>query len=85
VGLSEIIFPHSWQTLKRNEAVFHVTCFSICINSNSDLGATVTKNAEEKELYKVEVRIPHGYYASIHDLICETNKALSEIPSYEQQ
>jgi len=45
----------------------------------------VTKNSEEKELYKIEVRIPHGYYASIHDLIPEMNKALSKILPYEQQ
>lgn len=83
VGLSEIIFPRSWHTLERHEAVFYVTCTTLWLNPNSQTGTIQLKGPEEKELYRIEVRIPHGYYESIHDLHREMNKSLSKILPYE--
>ena len=83
VGLSEIIFPHTWLTLDKNDAVFYVMCTSLALNPNSDTGTIRLKfPPEDKELYKIEVRIPHGYYESVHDMIREMNKSLSKILPY---
>ena len=90
VGLSEIIFPHTWLTLDKHEAVFHVTCFGAnavqlpALNPDSVFGAIRISSQQDEatELYRVEVRIPHGYYETINELYREINKALSKIIPY---
>ena len=73
VGLSEIIFPHTWLTLDKGDAWFTVSCATNCgevptVQPNN--GCTITA---------VDVRVPHGYYESVHDLVREMNKSLSKL------
>lgn len=73
VGLSEIIYPHTWLTVDRGDALFSVSCATSCTLPNSDL--TVPP-------YNIELRIPYGYYDSVHDIVREINKTMSKILPY---
>lgn len=68
VGLSEIIFPHSWLTLDKSDASFTV--------SMADFSVTNTATAHPP--LTTEVRFPYGYYDSVQDIVQEMNKALSK-------
>ncbi len=62
VGLSEIIFPHTWLTLDKLDAVFHVICL-VYPDVHNDV--RTIPNEVFTESYTVEVRISHGYYESV--------------------
>jgi len=85
VGMSEIVFPHTWLTLDRDEAAFHVICTGFPAFNPTDAFGTIriSRDGEAPELYRIEVRIPHGYYESMHELYREMNKALSKIIPYQ--
>jgi len=68
VGLSEIIFPHSWLTLGRDDATFKLHCEQ-CVTGDQVIIPP----------YTTDVRIPFGYYDSIHDIIRDINKSLSKL------
>src|SRR6266568_1338794 len=80
VGLSEIIFPHTWLTLDKGDAWFTVSCAYNCVNSNTEVLAAQPNNG--CTITAVDVRIPHGYYESVHDLVREMNKSLSKLLPY---
>jgi hypothetical protein len=66
VGLSEIIFPHTWLTLDKEEAVFTISC------------SEELNYAGCGEFHKT-VRMAHGYYTSVRDVVEEINKCLSGV------
>lgn len=68
MALSEIVFPHNWMTLDRVESVFTVTSNGWDIQ---DVG--------KGPVFTTEIRIPHGYYESVHDIVREMNKALRNV------
>ena len=68
--------------LDKQEAAFHMISTSPSLNPNSKF-ATIQVNLHGATgLYRIEVRIPYGYYESVQDIIREINKVLSKILPY---
>ena len=70
VGLSEIIFPHSWLTLDRADAVFTISC-------------SAELNYEGLGAFSKTVRIAYGYYTAVRDVVDEINKWMLSVVPHE--
>jgi len=73
VGLTKIVFPHTWLTIEKSEAWFTLT---------SSRYTVTYPEVGNMPAYTMEVRFPYRYYESVHDLIREINKSLAKLAMY---
>jgi len=78
VGLSEIIFPHTWLTLSKEDATFQVNWLVRPEMNSEDNVQDIFHVRDETftELYRDELSITPGYYDSITEILREMNDAI---------
>ncbi len=69
VGMSEILFPHSWYNVTRNNCYFSMHCMG---------GLKTDNNSLEAKDYYLRIEIRSGYYESMEAIVNTLNNAIEK-------
>ncbi len=67
VGMTEIMFPHSWYNVTRNSCYFRIQCKG---------GLKTEPNSLAPKDYDLEIALTSGYYKSVTELITALNNMI---------
>ena len=70
VGMTEIMFPHSWYNVGREDSFFEFYC--------SDCVVTVPPIHPPRE-YSFRFKVPMGYYASVEAIVNKMSAMIDEV------
>ena len=76
VGLSEIIFPHTWLTLGEEDATFCLMWLMQATTESNEKDIQLVQGEEYVVAYEIEHCIPPGYYESVNEVLYEMHKVL---------
>lgn len=85
VGLSEIIFPHTWMTLNKEDATFRVSWLEYPGDHENKKDMRLVHGDAYTELHAIEYCIPPGYYDTVNEVLYEMDKVIEKMSTQAMQ